>query len=393
MGLLAALPAQQPASPVDPYTKGDAVVMERASYVSFGPFAWDDEQDTAGLRRLLPTVPLLFVETAHFKLGSSLPAIRLPRKQKHRRQIRRELGALAKFIPAVDPKVRVLDRWLRLHMFARRLEEHYAEFSRHLAVTDADFPKTPVRLGHGPLKGEGPYLGMRGKFLVLLLEKVSNLGRYTNRVSREPQPIDRAHTHHFLGRGSMFVGIATEINDGRLAGDHAMRCNLLYCVTLSLVNGYKGYRYSLPEWLPQGIAHWYSHRLDPLEHSYRPLRGGMPAEQLDPKWARNVRGLVKHASFRPLDELMGVQHAAGLDFLDIMASWSRTDYMLKANPEAFAAFMAAAKDPIDPDSGKIPTFAQVRPRLQAALEAAWGHSPAEFDAAWAKFVLKNYPKK
>ena len=183
----------------DPYTKNDDAAMKKAGYVSFGPFTWCEDHDTNDIKKSFPALEMLFVETAHFKIGSSLPAYTLPKgKRKLEWKILgEELTRLKKILPNVDPKLRTLDPWLRLHVFAMRMEEIYADFSRRLNVTDADFPKIaskPVadlnfkRRPYDPedrsreFMGQGPYLGMRGKFLVLLMRKGGNLNRYAARA-------------------------------------------------------------------------------------------------------------------------------------------------------------------------------------------------------------------
>src|SRR5262245_25935574 len=82
LGLLEHAPAQEPKSvravvAVDPYTEADPAAMAKAGYVAFAPFAFGDGYDTRDVMALLGDEQLLWVETAHFKIGCALTALPL----------------------------------------------------------------------------------------------------------------------------------------------------------------------------------------------------------------------------------------------------------------------------------------------------------------------------
>src|SRR5687767_12703325 len=62
---------------LDPYTKADKAVMARLGYVSFGPFHWAGDQSSLDVQDALGGVPMIFIETAHFRLASTLETYRL----------------------------------------------------------------------------------------------------------------------------------------------------------------------------------------------------------------------------------------------------------------------------------------------------------------------------
>jgi len=181
----------------DPYTEADPDRMAAAGYVSFGPFAWGDNHDTARIEHVLGDgVKLLWVETAHFKIGSSLPPYKIPHDKTERRKLRDELERLDAKLPAVKPRTRTLDRWLRLHLFAQRLEDTYADFCERIDVKpedqireqlDAEIekrgPKSPkVRR----LKAKLKTLASKRKAAEAREEEVAGL------VLREPRPAEKA---------------------------------------------------------------------------------------------------------------------------------------------------------------------------------------------------------
>ncbi|MEE2886906.1 MAG: hypothetical protein VX951_05695, partial [Planctomycetota bacterium] len=146
----------------DPYTKGDPAVMRKLGYASFGPIPWGDDHDSRKIHDMMPEAKILWLETAHFRIGSSLGALKMPKSSVARRRLLAEIKLLAKKLPGVKSKPRVLSRWLRLHMYADRLERLYADWQSILGVTDRDFPKAdaPPPANARDYMGRGPHLGM-----------------------------------------------------------------------------------------------------------------------------------------------------------------------------------------------------------------------------------------
>ncbi|MCA8956002.1 MAG: hypothetical protein KDC87_08005 [Planctomycetes bacterium] len=386
--------AKDAAHSADPYTQGDEALMKQAGYVSFGPFQFGDDHGTGDMRKMMPETKLLFVETKHFKIASALPAYKMPKDSKARRELVKELGELKKILPKVNTRVRALDRWLRLHLLAFRAEQQYAAVQKVLGVTDADFPAKEIRFGQkfrGEYRGEGPYLGMTAKFTVLITDKDSDLGRYARKIGHTPIP-NEGIGFYFTKIGSYFVGAPTTLKDGLLTVDHALHCYLVYAITLQLLDGYKGYRFRMPRWVVEGIALWFNHALDPREHHFCTMKGGLPSKQFDHRWAQHVRGLVKNGAAPPLRETMKHFSTGGMEFIDLMCCWSRIDYLLAKRPKELADFMRRAKDPIDPGTGKIASPERVLKQQSDAFRSAFGYDPDAFDRAWSAYVLKSYPR-
>jgi hypothetical protein len=149
---------------IDPYTDGDAKAMAAAGVVAYGPFPWADDKSTADLERVLGERHMLWLETAHFRIGSALPMQNLPAGQDQKRILSEELKQLHKKVPRVPEHPARLDPWLRLHLYAARAEGCYAWFQKLLSVTDANF-------GDGTQVRKGAYLGLPDKFLLLLFQK------------------------------------------------------------------------------------------------------------------------------------------------------------------------------------------------------------------------------
>jgi hypothetical protein len=149
--------------------------MDKAGYLSFGPFRVAKDLKTTDIEETLGKIPVLWVETAHFKLGSTLKTYKFQGDQKENERLKDELGRLKSRFDKFTPPRGKLDPWLRLHLFALRLEDLYADFQQRFALQDA-----------------GPLLGMELKYTVLLLEKESGLVRFSRRyLSQEPKTFVR----------------------------------------------------------------------------------------------------------------------------------------------------------------------------------------------------------
>lgn len=393
----------------DPYTKNDEAAMKKAGYVSFGPFGWGDNHGTTEILAMFPEVKLRFVETAHFKIGSSLPTYSLPKGNKasvklEKKILAAELKRLKKKLPSVKSRYRKLDPWLRLHLYAQRLEETYADFSERIGVTDADFPteaKQRIANASGSKPGEaymgqGPYLGMRGKFLILLMKKGGNLNRYaakargtTFQAKGKPDP----QRYYFTKTGSLFFGTACECGKGSLFSDHALHCHVVFNTVQSLVDGYKDFFFALPVWSREGLSHWYLRNIDPKEHCFTGMKGRSNEQRYGHDWDVKTKKRLRHDDYTPGKEVLEYMKFEELTFGDHMAIWSRMDYLQSLGSEKFAKFLGLMKDAIKVEAGKNPTEDQVRAQQRSALKAAYGFDYDGFDTAWKAFVKKTYPNK
>ena len=378
----------------DPYTKADPAAMKKAGYTSFGPFTWGDDHDSRLIHKMLTHARILWIETAHFKLGCALPPYRMPKAGKWRKKLQRELKELQKKLPDVNTKTKVLSPWLRAHLFAQRLEEMYSVVSEMLDVTDKDFPTPGQASPRGQYMGKGPYLGMKQKYPVLLLTKSGDLMRYAQRAGStvnpsKPTPV----VLNFVKQGTLCFGTAIELAKGALIDDKALHCHLWFNVVHNLLKGYKYYAHALPAWCSEGMAHWYVLAIDPAEHVFSGIKDASMHERRDPKWALKMRRRVKNKDFEPMVKLMRRMNAFELTFGDHMAIWSRVDFLMKKHPKNLASLLEEMKPPVEAAAGKAPTTEAILKRQDECFAKCLGMEPKAFDKAWAAFVLKSYPRR
>ncbi len=390
-----------PDEAVDPYTRGDPAAMQAAGYVSFGPFPWAAKHTTEDIEAILGDVPMLWLETTHFRIGCSLPAYKVTNAEK--RKIGAELEQLAERIPRVKKRTKVLDPWLRLHLFAQRIEDLHADFCDLAGVTDTDFahlPQTaaaPVADGEpsastpATYMGEGPCLGMRDKFTLLLCEKTSTLARYKVRFTQSGGGASTIKWA-FPEPASLMFGTAVEIGNGTYDEDTKLHCHVVFNLIHNLVNGFKYYGYQLPVWLPEGLAHSYRRQIDSdvLQFSAIKLRGTLSEDEDD--WAVRVRARVKHEYYPASSELLRRSDWDDMTLTEHMMIWSRVDFLLAQGRDRFAVLLDRIKDRPYDESGMLPPE-RILERQDLALREAYDLDLQSFDEAWAAWVLDTYPKK
>ncbi|HEX9794369.1 MAG TPA: hypothetical protein VGC54_10340 [Planctomycetota bacterium] len=387
------LPALQAAAKPDedPYTKGDRTAMERAGIVSFGPFPFGDGHSTRRVDEVLGGERVRWIETAHFRIGSTLPEYRIPRAREQRDKIRAELERLAEKLPEVDPKTRKLDPWLRLHLIALRAEEFYSEFQDWLGVTDADFPDAaPTTIG-ADFMGLGPYLGQPSKYGILLTAKASSHGRYG--VAFLGGTLESAKRHNYSKTGTILLATSTELFDGILSDDTVLHAHLIFNLSQNLLNGYRFYSHDLPLWIPEGLGHWFARRVTEDHNDFTLAPGEDGDLRSEGNWAPRVRARVRHKYFPTAAEMQLWSQPGELSFADHMLLWSRWDFLMSRGKQPFAQFARRSSEPFL-DTGGVPAAPEaVRARVEAALQEAWGFDLAGFDAEWSAWVLENYPAK
>jgi hypothetical protein len=382
----------KPFPPVDPYTKNDPDAKRKAGYASFGPFRFGEDQTSEQVQQSLGGIPMIWVETDHFKLGSGLPEYEPRSDSEERERLRAELERLALRIPSLKPKTKKLDPWLRLHLYAQRLEELYAQFLQEFGLEEGDFPTAPPdpKQAAGTYMGEGRYLGMSSKYLVLVLDKKSALARYGNvHLSRNLQ----GSTRWYLPVTDAWLFVtAAECLEGDYANDSGLACDVVSGVSQNLAMGFRGYRVPLAFAVTEGLAHWFARQVDPRYHIFSGLDRTKVRVKDEWNWAPSVRARVEHKVFPAMADVLAWTDAEALEWSDHLMLWSRMDFLLARTDGAAGALLRRLKEPAGTPSGQL-TPEELLERTKTAFAQVAGGDLARFDEAWSEWVLKTYPKK
>ena len=374
---------------VDPYTKGEPNSLKEAGYVSFGPFRFGDDHTTEQIENTLGGIPLIWVETEHFKLGSGLPEYTLGDDAREKERLREELARLAQRLPEVKPKTRKLDPWLRLHLFAQRLEELYARFLIEFGLEEGEFPTAPPdpKKAKGIYMGEGRYLGASGKYAVLIFDKKSSLGRYSGAYLG--QALQGPTRWHFAAIDSWLVLTAAEFLEGAYVNDSALTCDVVSAASQNLALGFRSYRVALPFAVSEGIAHWFAREIDPRYHIFSGLDLTKVRIKEEWNWAPSVRARVEHEQYPSTSDMLQWSNAEALGWADHLILWSRMDYLLAREDGAAGKLLRLLKEP--PGGELSPE--ELAERARQAYRKVSGGELDQFDADWGAWVLKTYPKK
>lgn len=379
------------AAGIDPYTKAEPAAMARAGIAALQRFAWAEDHTTVGIQSLMGFEPFRFIETAHFKVASSLPTMAVPADAAGRRALRAELVALKARLPGVDIDARTLDPWLRTHLYAHRLERAYAEFAARFGISEAAMARcAPGGAFAVDYAGEGPHLGQRGKFLVVLARSGASLGSYARNFLDLPAPRTTAR-HHLARSGSLLLLTAEDLPEQDLRRDQDLHAAVAYHAAHLFVDAFRSYWHDCPAWFEEGVAHWFRARVAPSRAVFALRPRWLPRDPGAPDWAANVRARLAHGSVVPADELFRLRNEA-LRFEDHLAAWSRVDFLLTAHPDAFPLFARTLKGPDPSVTPPTPSAAEIEARQARALTHVFGWSPADFDAQWSAWALRTYPK-
>jgi hypothetical protein len=371
---------------VDPYTKGERATLEKAGYFSFGPFPWcagvmtQDIEEALGQR-------VLWVETAHFKLGSTLATYKLRNDKREEKRLAVELARLRTKLGDFSPPKGKLDPWLRLHLYALRLEDLYAELQTQMRVTDDDFARQP---GAPAESAEvSPYFGQPLKPTVLLTEKTSSLGRFAKRWLH--RGVESTLRERLQGR-SMFVGMSAEqIRNWGYEFDLALHCTLASDVAMVLLDGFKNDGFDAPHWLKQGLTHVVSRKID---GRFTLFAAGTTREfgEEDVPWEPRVYGLVANRFATSWDDMLAWKQWSDMDAQAHLVAWSRVSWLLAQPDLDLRCFWLSVTTEL-PQTDPVQRAKAALARQLAAFESCFGRSPQSLDASWSAFVSKNYAKK
>jgi hypothetical protein len=378
--------AQRPNDPSQcPYCHGDPALMEKAGIVSHGGFVFGKGEPTPKLDGLLATCDIKWIETAHFELGFALGPHKV--KQEEKEKVRAELARLQLALPEVDPKAKSLDPWLRSHLYAQRLEDHWRRWLEIFQVEEKDFPRDnkPWDL-KGKYMGNGPYLGQGGKYEVMIVPSEANLVTYVQSqfgvVTKKTQRWNKPELD------TLSVTIHTSNDNNNLREDEALHGHLVFNLAINLLDGYKHYSYDTPIWIREGLAHLMEREINEKFNSFDSAEGGVAETSRKAKWEPEVRKLVAGGDAPRMAELLTMKEYSDLTLARHYSTWSMVQFLIRTKPEGWAKFNDALHGITDrqglSDSENL--LEVHREKFKEHL----GFTYAEFDTAWREWVMANY---
>jgi hypothetical protein len=372
---------------LDPYTRGAKEELARAGYESLGPFHWADGIETRDVEETCGVARILWVETAHFRLGSTLQTYERPSDDFEEQKLKAELARLGKRLKRVPRESAKLDPWLRLHLYALRLEEQYSEFESRFGLRDEEFEHKPdSKLDLGP----GRYLGSELKYTVLLTSKTAPLARCGKRwLGLEAQGYYRG----LLDGGSWFLGASAEgLKQLDCSFDSGLHALVAYALAQNLCDGFRGTKREKPLWWKHGLGLFYSRRVEE-RWSIHVARTETGSEADAWRWEPRLTALVANNFVPTWDEMLGWPAGKELDAAQHMSTWARVSWLLGLEKADLRAFLLAISEPCDQGLDEDARAKALAETSRKALQTVFGKSPAELDAAWRKWLAKKFPKR
>lgn len=369
---------------VDPWTKGDPEALARLGIERVGDMAWTASHASDGVVKALGGIDVIFIETAHFRLASTLESYRPTGDRGEKELLETEIAALKKKHKSFKLPTKI-DPWLRAHLYAQRIERTYAEFQRAFGLSDADFTGLEAKTGRS--MGKGPYLGQKNKFTVLLTETQSAMGRYLRaHFNIEPEYSYRAKWPDGYIVAANFEALKTGGRDL----DLCLHVALTGALSQNLLDGLRDSNQAPPNWLRYGIAHWFARKVDPRFNQWN--AGGSGDQEADKGfiWEPRVFGLVKNEACPPWAEMMRWHNYEDIQPREHMVAWAAVDWILTARADSARELVLELAEPInDYSAARNDKIVEQQVR---AFASVWKQTPEELDKAFRTWVLKNYRK-
>jgi glutaredoxin len=382
VGLACAANAQRPNDPATcPWCHDDPELMAAAGIVSHGGFEFGST-DTAAIDELMATSDIRWIETPHFQIGFGLGYHKV--KQEEKAKIRAELQRLAATLPEVSPRIKTLDPWLRAHLYAQRCEDLWTRFLGLMQVAEEDFPESGPWNMQGKYMGEGPYIGQKGKFELLILPSEAALTTFLR--EQFGLLIKQTQRWNIISRDTLIAVI--HAMQGNLRDDQALHGHVTFNLTINLLDGYKHYSYESPIWIREGLGHFLEREIDPSFNTFDSSEGAVADKSNKEDWGAEVRKLLAKGETVRMAELVNLKSYAELELRHHYTTWSMIEYLVAVHPDGFACLNDRLHGRTDAQG--IGDGSNMDDAHREAFKECIGMGYAEFDRAWAEWAQATY---
>jgi hypothetical protein len=289
----------------------------------------------------------------------------------------------------VDPKQKILDPWLRAHLYAQRVEEIWDRFLVLMQVEESAFPPVPETKWkmQGKYMGTGPYLGQSGKYEVLLLPSEAASVLFLEK--QFGLIIKMSQRWNVIPKDTLIL--VAHAGQGQLREDAAMHNHVAFNLAINLLDGYKHYSYETPIWIREGLAHLMEREISPEYNTFDSSEGAVAEMTRQTDWEPEVRKLVAAGRHVRMAELIALKDYAGLTQAYHYTTWSMVDYLVRTNPDGFACLNDRLHGITNAEG--MTDGSNMPDRHREAFKECLGVSYPEFDAAWAAWVQATYSSK
>lgn len=364
---------------------GDAELMQAGGIVAHGGFPFGKGgSDTVHVDKHLATCDIRWIETKNFRIGFALGPYKV--KLEEKKKFIAELTRLKQAFPKVMPESTVLDPWLRAHIYAQRAEDIHARFLEIVDGLGAGFADGSGTW-RGSYQGEGPYLGQKEKYEVLILP--NEAAHVDFLLEQAGLQIRNTQRWHFIDRGAILVSMHAQ--QGNLRSDPGLHGHLAFNLAHNLYDGLNHYSYDTPVWVHEGLAHYMEREIDPNNNSFDGGEGAVADMTSKGNWKPEVLKLISSDQAPRMAELMALKNFGELKLPHHFTTWSMVDFLLSTKPKEFAQFLWALKRSYNEQG--IPTGENLPEWHRKQFKDLLGYSYIEFDQAWREWAKEAYRAK
>ena len=272
----------------------------------------------------------------------------------------------------------------RLHLYGQRSEETWDIYLDILRVEEEVFPdgSSPWIIGT-PYWGEGPYLGQKGKYEVLMLPTPGTQVAYLKKEFG--LSVEKTQKWNIVERDTLFL--ITNLLENNLKNDGALHGHLAFNLVHNFVDGYKHYSYDTPLWLKEGLAHHVERRLNPRYNSFSFAEGSVADVVNKSDWEAEAKKLIQSGKAPRLANLVNLRSFADFDDKDHIACWSMVTFLQEQHPEG----LACVNDRLHgiKDAEGLPDGSNLLDKHRAAFTECLGMSYPAFDLAWREWAMQE----
>ncbi len=232
--------------------------------------------------------------------------------------------------------------------------------------------------------GEGPFLGEKGKYEVLLLPSEASGTLYL----REQYGLltKLSQRWNITNRDTLTLVVHTGQAD--LKDDPPMHGHVAFNIAINLLDGFKHYSYETPIWIREGLAHFVEREINPKFNSFDSSEGAVAAMTRKEKWEPEVKKMIASNQQITMAQLMTLKDYSGLTLPHHYTTWSMTDYLIKTKPDGYAQLNDRLHGRMDKNN--FSDSSNLLDVHREAFKECIGMTYVEFDAAWAKWVEETY---
>lgn len=365
-----------------PWCHGKPNVMGDAGIVNHGGFKFG-ANDSGWAENFFGGKDIYWIESAHFRIGLCIGPQKV--QPDEAKKIRAELTELAKVLPEVDPKTRVLEPFMRTHLYAYRCEKTWTRFLELMRAKESDFPDgRSVWLLGTPYWGEGPYVGMKDKFELLVLPTAADQLGYL--MQQFGLSMKRTQRWHMLDRGAMTV--VTNVQENELYDDQKIHGHVVFNQAINLLDGYKHYSYDTFCWLREGLGHFMEREINPRFNTYDASEGSLGVKVNKVNWDIEVKELIAAGKAPRVAELTALKTYGEFEMRHHYVCWSMTRFMIETNPEGYACLNNQLHGRKRASDG-MPDSEDLLSAQRNAFVECLGMNYVQFDEAWRTWALSQ----